>query len=246
MRNSPLRHNLARLRLFLNLGQKEMADLAGCSRRAVQSVELGKLDLSEGLARRISNETWIAAEWLLENDLKAPLTGDGFYPFTVEDYNKARTLRDLGLPSLPRGLTTYATGGEPRTIAFYAWMRAIFATRNGDIALWQTGKFLEKLAEKYGHNPDIVSTPQLKVAALRDYRLLRQQAKIGMRLAEKFTRRWRKGEPMFGGSPGGPLVVRIATTKKRARKKIGGPKKESAAEKIKQCGRSSGRFSESV
>ena len=218
MRTSPLRHKLARLRLFLNLGQKEMADLAGCSRRAIQSVELRTLKLSEELARKISNETGIAVDWLLENDLKAPLTSVRLGPFRIEDYNETRALRDLGAPSMA-GLFTMAWGGEPMTIALYAWMRAIFATKDGDIALWKTGKFVEKLAERYGHNRDVVSTPRLEVTALRDHRFRRRQAEIGMRLAEKFTREWRKGQRMLSRSPTGGLLVRIPVAKKRARKK---------------------------
>jgi transcriptional regulator with XRE-family HTH domain len=186
MRNSPLRHNLARLRLFLGLGQKEMADLADCSTRAIQSVELGTLALSESLARKISNATGIDAGWLLENNLKAPLITDHGYqePFTVEDYNQRRSDRELGI-------IRPVWAPELRTIAFYAWMRAIFATKDGNIALWQTGKFLEKLAKKYGHNKSILSTSRLELSALLDGNLLRQHTDIGAKfVTEKYRDLW--------------------------------------------------------
>src|SRR5438552_17711905 len=128
MRTSPLRHNLARLRLFLNLGQKEMADLAGCSRRAIQSVELRTLKLSEELARKISNETGIAVDWLLENDLKAPLTSVRLGPFRIEDYNETRALRDLGATSV-EGLFQLAWGGVEMNIAISDWMHECIATK---------------------------------------------------------------------------------------------------------------------
>jgi transcriptional regulator with XRE-family HTH domain len=189
MRPSPERHNLARLRVFLKLRQKEMAELAGCSTHTIQSVELGRLALSELLARKISNATGISAGCLLRNDLKAPLISDHFEPFTVEDYNQRRAERELGLihekrlTALRRGIL--APPIELLTIVFYAWMRAIFATNDGNIALWQTGDFLAKLAEKYGHNRRIISTPQL--GALRDYNMLRQYADIGARfVTEKY------------------------------------------------------------
>ena len=41
MRLSPQRHTLAVLRILLNLTQKEMAEIAGCSRPTIQAVELG-------------------------------------------------------------------------------------------------------------------------------------------------------------------------------------------------------------
>jgi transcriptional regulator with XRE-family HTH domain len=183
MRPSPLRHNLARLRLFLNLGQKEIAKICGYSVDTIQSVELDRLALSEVLAQKISNVTGIDAGWLLENDLKAPLISDHFKSFTIEDYNRRRSERDLGLihekrlNARKRGIV--GTPIELLTIAFYSWMRAIFATNDGNIALWQTFQFLEKLAEKYGHNRRIISTPRLEAAALRDFNVLRQHADIG-------------------------------------------------------------------
>src|SRR6266487_6894496 len=100
MRRSPERHNLARLRLFLGLRQKEMSDVCGCSVDTIQSIELGRLALSELLARKISNATGIGAGWLLGNDRKAPLISDvfGYFePFTVSTYEKRRSERELGI-----------------------------------------------------------------------------------------------------------------------------------------------------
>jgi hypothetical protein len=199
---------------MLKLGQKELANMVGCSTRTIQSVELRTLALSESLARKISSETAVAVEWLLENDLRAPLIGDDYKPFTVEHYNERRRLRDLELPTL-RGAHVSATGGEPHTIIFYAWMRAIFQSKDGDIALWQTGKFLEKLAEKYGYDRGVVSMP-LKVAALRDHKLLWRQAKIGMQLAERYTRRYRKGK-LRPGKHGGFEVGHLLRPRSRSR-----------------------------
>ena len=48
--------------------------MAGCSKSSIQSIELHRgLELSEGLARRISSATGIDPVWLLENDLDQPL-----------------------------------------------------------------------------------------------------------------------------------------------------------------------------
>src|ERR1700719_2894431 len=99
MRPSPRRHNLARLRLFLNLSQQQMADLAGCSVHTIQSVELakGRLPLSEELARRISAATGINLRWLLENDLEADIirSPDG-RPFSRSDYEQVEAEKRIG------------------------------------------------------------------------------------------------------------------------------------------------------
>jgi transcriptional regulator with XRE-family HTH domain len=180
MRRSPLRHNLARLRLLLGLSQKEIANEVGYSTRAIQSIELGTLALSESVARRISNATAINPAWLLENNLKAPPISDNFKPFTIEDYIQRCRDRE-------RGVITPTFARELRTMALYNWMRAIFATKDGNVALSQTEKFLERLAQKYGHNRSILPTSRLKIAALRDFNVLRQHADIGARfVTEKY------------------------------------------------------------
>ena len=220
MRTSPLKHNLARLRLLLKLGQKEMAREAGCSTRTIQSVELGTLALSESLARKISDATSVSAGWLLDNDPKAPLiTFDG-RPFTLENYDERRSLRGLGLPTIEAFHASFV--GDTTAMVFYAWMRSIFAAKDADIAVWKTGKFLETLASDHGHNRDILpARPRLQVAALRDHQVRCQQAEIGMRLAEKYTRKWRKGK-LRRGKHGGLDVSRLLrkrATKKRARRR---------------------------
>jgi transcriptional regulator with XRE-family HTH domain len=174
------KHNLARLRTYLNLRQKEMGALVGYSMRTIQSVENRTLTLSEPLARRISVATGIDWDWLLENDLKAPLKADNFKPFTKKYYHRRRSERE-------RGLITPTYWRELRTMAFYSWMRAIFATQDGGVALFETGKFLERLARRYGYNRSIIPAPRLEAAALQDFKVLRQHADIGVRfIAEKY------------------------------------------------------------
>lgn len=52
------------------------------------------------LLRRISAETGILMEWLLENDLNMPLIADHHEPFTVDDYNRRRSLCEMGGPTI--------------------------------------------------------------------------------------------------------------------------------------------------
>ena len=72
MRRSPLRHPLAILRTTIGLTQKEMADLVNRAPSTIQSVELGKLPLSEDLAMLIAEATGVDPGWLLEEDPTTP------------------------------------------------------------------------------------------------------------------------------------------------------------------------------
>jgi transcriptional regulator with XRE-family HTH domain len=72
MRRSPLRHPLAILRTTIGLTQKEMANLVDRTPSTIQSVELGKLPLSEDLAMLIAEATGADAGWLLEGNPDTP------------------------------------------------------------------------------------------------------------------------------------------------------------------------------
>ena len=88
MRPSPQRHTLAVFRTLVGLTQKEMAELAGCSRPTIQAIELGKLPLSVGLAERIREQTHIDLGWLLGKDLTLPpiaTTGEPYTKALLED-----------------------------------------------------------------------------------------------------------------------------------------------------------------
>jgi transcriptional regulator with XRE-family HTH domain len=88
MRPSPQRHTLAVLRTFLGLTQKEMADIAECSRPTIQAVELGKLKLSFDLAQRIHFKTGVLLEWLLTNKVDCPLLADDMEPYSREVFEE--------------------------------------------------------------------------------------------------------------------------------------------------------------
>jgi transcriptional regulator with XRE-family HTH domain len=95
MRLSKLRHPLAVLRHILGqrgipMGQKQMADLLGCSTITIQKIENGGLRLSERLAWRISHETGVARDWLLKG---LPVPPPTLYagPYTRETYEKFRS-----------------------------------------------------------------------------------------------------------------------------------------------------------
>jgi transcriptional regulator with XRE-family HTH domain len=73
MPSSEPKHVLAGLRRRLNLTQSELAKRCGCSPVSIQSIEVGRLDLSKKLAERISLVTGAPTEWLLENKPGSPM-----------------------------------------------------------------------------------------------------------------------------------------------------------------------------
>lgn len=96
MRLSPLRHSLAVLRSFLGLTQKEMADLVECSTPTIQAIELGKLKLSEKLGVTLAAKTGVSLDWLMRNDVTAPIVDPRGEPYTKEsfEFNRANDFAD--------------------------------------------------------------------------------------------------------------------------------------------------------
>ena len=92
MRPSSKRHPVAVLRIFLKLGQKEFADMIGCSVSTIQSIELGKnrLNLSNDLAMRIGINTGVSIGWLLDGDPKAPIVTGRNSSYSLEDFERAQ------------------------------------------------------------------------------------------------------------------------------------------------------------
>src|SRR5436190_20090699 len=90
MRPSPLRHSLAVLRSFLGLTQKEMADLVECSTPTIQAIELGKLKLSEKLGVTLATKTGVSLDWLMSNDVTAPIVNPRGEPYTKEAFEFIR------------------------------------------------------------------------------------------------------------------------------------------------------------
>lgn len=83
MRPSFLRHPVAVLRTFLKLGQGQFAEILGCSVSTIQSVETGRLKLSDGLAMRISDAMKVSVAWLLDGDPSAPMLDLAGRPYTL-------------------------------------------------------------------------------------------------------------------------------------------------------------------
>jgi transcriptional regulator with XRE-family HTH domain len=197
MRRSPERHNLARLRLVLNLAQKQMAEICGCSTDTIQSVELGRLALSQSLARRISAATAVHLHWLLDNDLKAPIIATRGWPYTRSVFEVRQGTKHFADNPLSRARAADCA------VRFYGLIRAILSSalkKNlGEVATWKIGKFLEQCRSEFGHDHRLV--PAKDQFALRaddsvplKYRqilLKHRQIAAGVKLFREYDRHYR-------------------------------------------------------
>jgi transcriptional regulator with XRE-family HTH domain len=89
--NEP-KHCLAVLRRRLEMSQKEMSSLIGCSMATIQAIEYGKLNLSEKLAQEISLQTGVSLEWLLKNDVSAQIIDTQMAAYTKERFEEFRAV----------------------------------------------------------------------------------------------------------------------------------------------------------
>jgi DNA-binding XRE family transcriptional regulator len=83
------------LRRFLDLGQKELADLAGCSRHTIESVEQGRLKLSTQLASKIAVACGVDLVWLTANNPNSPMINHEGQPYSRKDYDELTEKKGL-------------------------------------------------------------------------------------------------------------------------------------------------------
>ena len=85
-----IRTNISRLRLALELNQRAFAALLGRSIAAVQSLEIGRLKLSDQLAGEIAGRTGINPRWLMDNNLDEEPYDMSGKPWTLGTFEKMR------------------------------------------------------------------------------------------------------------------------------------------------------------
>jgi DNA-binding XRE family transcriptional regulator len=83
---------LAVVRSVAEITQKDLAEMVDCAPVTVQSIELGKLRLSQKLAKRIELQTGANLQWLLRNDYTVAPTcaRDPRQPYTKRIYQMTR------------------------------------------------------------------------------------------------------------------------------------------------------------
>ncbi|MBN2507765.1 MAG: helix-turn-helix transcriptional regulator [Verrucomicrobia bacterium] len=90
VRVSARKHTVAVLRLTLGLSQKEFADLVKRSVATIQSIELGRLALSEELGEEIVRQTGISRAWLFGDEPNKPPVIFGQEPYTRKCFEEAQ------------------------------------------------------------------------------------------------------------------------------------------------------------
>jgi transcriptional regulator with XRE-family HTH domain len=146
MRHSSQKHNVARLRVFLGEKQEQFAVLIGCSVHTLQSIETGRLKLSEEVARRISVATGVHLRWVLENDLEAEIVGSRGHPFTKSDFECVQANKKIGSSEFMRFMV--ADYGA----SFYGQIRALLSSA----VKRELAKFLEDCRREFGHDKKLM------------------------------------------------------------------------------------------
>jgi transcriptional regulator with XRE-family HTH domain len=182
MRLSPKRHPLAVLRILLKLCQKELGDLALCSKATVQAVELGKLRLSEDLAGRIASATGVNVEWLLNGDPSIPPQAYDGGEYTLEkfEFYRANT-------SSPGRLSTAL-----QVYSVYWWMcrldgimTAAKIGSRANIISYRVNTFIKELAAEFGEDEEAMESHRRNAAIILQ-RVLGELEKTGL-VRDAFT-----------------------------------------------------------
>ena len=103
MRLSPLKHTLAILRYTIGpeMTQREMGRLVNRSPVTIQKIELNKLPLAESLAQEISLQTGVSLEWLLKNDVSAPIVDTQGAEYTKQSFEEFQALKHVRTQTRP-------------------------------------------------------------------------------------------------------------------------------------------------
>jgi Helix-turn-helix. len=160
MRHSLQKHNVARLRAFLNksekLDQAQFAKMIGCSIWKLQNIETGRTKLDEEFATMLLTETHISPEWLLTNDPKAPLVAANGEPYTLEMFHRAQAEKEkekgFFFQGHPYFRLTHAIGFCAR---LYAILESASAEKKYFMAAYKVGKTLDSLRNEFGQNLQI-------------------------------------------------------------------------------------------
>lgn len=153
MRESPRRHPLAVLRLFLGLTQQEMADLCNCAWATVQAIEHGKLRMSERMAEHISTVTDVSMKWLLGNDPEAPIINRAGKPYTQRDFEETQAKQFAPKETRERVIAEYY--GMPEILGsallkLYAVMRKGYRENRFAWTAYKIHKAVDDVAAEVG------------------------------------------------------------------------------------------------
>jgi transcriptional regulator with XRE-family HTH domain len=160
------------LRAILGIKAFEMAELIGCSPHTINSLETGRMPLSEVIAGRMFNETEISPQWLLEGDPKAPPKSAYGEPYTKAIFDRAQAVKvERDNPSADR-LMLDALDCAARLVAIFTSARA---RKEYYMVSYKARKAIEELGNEFGQDRAIYSPP---VAEIHRHPALRVLKKI--------------------------------------------------------------------
>ena len=145
MRASSKKTPAAVLRSIIGIKVPEMAELLQCSTATIQSIESGRLKVTDMIAFKMYDQTGVSIQWLQGGDAKRPMTAEG-KPYTRAAYERVQNAK--ALPDPQRTLFF-----KEAYINFIIRLRAILAhaEQKGDvfIPIAKTGRFLTSLAQEH-------------------------------------------------------------------------------------------------
>lgn len=145
MRASSKKTRAAVLRSIIGIKVPEMAELLQCSTATIQSIESGRLKVTDIMAFKMYDQTGVSIQWLQGGDAKRPMTAEG-KPYTRAAYERVQNAK--ALPDPQRTLFF-----KEAYITFIIRLRAILAhaEQKGDvfIPVAKTGRFLTSLAQEH-------------------------------------------------------------------------------------------------
>lgn len=154
MAKSQSKTTVSVLRSIIGISAQDLAELTGRSIHTIQSVESGRLALSEELAVKMSVETGVCAQWLVNREPQAPPLNDFPLPvghpnslFTKRYFEKRRADRMHGRDELNQ-----LGGGFPflDSAKLCAIRQAAVKSGNARVVQYRISKFLRELEKEFG------------------------------------------------------------------------------------------------
>jgi len=158
------RHPLAVLRRVIGKTQPQMAEMLGCSAATIQSIEVGRLRMSERLAQKISLKTDISPGWLLQGDSVAPPVDTTGAPYTQESFEMNQPIMHP-LPVI--GVSDWLSGIWRQVLGILA-----SAHKRGELPLceYKLRESLRALEQRFGYHdcskmvaPDLIMIPEIRM-----------------------------------------------------------------------------------
>ena len=196
MENIVRHHPLAVLRSIIGKTQAEMAGLLEYSLPTIQSIETGRLKLSERLACKISDETGIELAWILGRNSAAWPKDVRGEPFTLETFERHQSAGPAGqVPTIPTAVewTRVATANCSRLLAIL--LRA-YKTGEHRLCDYKVQDTLDVLERQFGRDPalDSLTKSALETSKAQPEHILQEMlAVFARRLKETETPRTKHG-----------------------------------------------------